>query len=266
VHATDTCTFAKLKALGKREAGLLVCYSKAAATSLNPTTFAACALKVEGKYEKAFVKAGSCSGDQTVCECIAENCATALRTGLPDAGPSKCEAARLKVAGKKAAAKLICNAEAARKGLPVDAGCIQKAEAKYQAAFAEAMGCSGDANTVENIVNQECVAALGADATGGATVGTLCTSCNVCCDVAGACAGGLSAAACIAAGGSPSNGSVCGVAETCVVPPSTGSGCCAFPNGSCGVNHSNTAQDCAAANGVWHTSAVCLPSGACQDR
>src|SRR3989442_12179011 len=114
------------------------------------------------------------------CECLAENCAAQVRSDLPDAGPSKCEAARLKAAGKKASAKLKCNAKAVAKFVPVDSACIQKAETKYQAAFGNATGCSGNQNTVENDVNQKCVSALGADPTGGGRVSFLCPTNTLC--------------------------------------------------------------------------------------
>jgi len=138
----DKCTGAKLKAIGKNESGLLICHSKVAAKG-GPSPLAACIQKVEGKYATAFSKAETCSGDQTVRECLAENCATAIRGDLPDPGPSRCEAARLKAASKTAGDKLTCNAKAAAKGAMVDPACIQKAEAKYQAAFAKATGCGG---------------------------------------------------------------------------------------------------------------------------
>jgi len=169
----DKCTGAKLKAIAKLESGLLACDAQVAAKG-DPTLLAPCVDKVQGKYTTAFGKAGSCGGETTVCDCLATKCATVVRGDLPDAGPSKCEAARLKAATKKAAAKLVCNAKAAAKGIAVDTDCIQKAEAKYQMAFGKTLGCGGDQTTVETAVDQQCVAAVGADAAGGGIVGTLC--------------------------------------------------------------------------------------------
>jgi hypothetical protein len=171
----DKCTGAKLKALAKKASGLLGCHAKVAAKG-DPSLFDPCRQKVETKYGTAFAKAGSCGGDQALCECLAENCATLVRAALPDNG--KCEATRLKAAGKKASGKLACNSKAAAKGLTVDSMCIQKLEAKYQAAFAKATGCTGDQNAVETTVNQSCVSDLGADPTGGGTVGAICASCT----------------------------------------------------------------------------------------
>src|SRR5262249_23585758 len=55
----DKCTAVKLKAIGKKESGLLACYSKLAASG-DPSPFGACVEKVEGKYGRAFSRAGSC--------------------------------------------------------------------------------------------------------------------------------------------------------------------------------------------------------------
>src|SRR5262249_44352606 len=113
--SADKCTAAKLKAIAKVESGVLACHSKVAAKG-DPNFLASCVGKVEGKYTAAFTKAGTCSGDQTLCESIAETCANVIRNDdLSDAGPSKCEAARLKAAAKKAADKLKCNVNAAAK-------------------------------------------------------------------------------------------------------------------------------------------------------
>jgi hypothetical protein len=120
----------------------------------------------ETAFSTAFAKAGSCLGSETICEAIAKNCATAVRNALPDVGPSTCESARLRAAGKKAAGQIKCNAKAAAKDAAVDVDCIQKAEAKYQAAFARTSGCSGDENTVGLVVDEQCVSAVRGDSTG----------------------------------------------------------------------------------------------------
>src|SRR5262245_37261687 len=173
--SADKCTGAKLMAIARKEAGLLICDAKVVATG-DSNLLGPCLQKVVAKYVTAFAKAGSCSGDPAVCECLAEYCAMAVRGGLPEAGPSKCEAARLKTAAKKAAGKLKCNAKAAATGVPVDGVCIHKAEAKYDAAFAKTTSCGGDPNAVEMTVDQQCVSAVGADPTGGRTVGARCAS------------------------------------------------------------------------------------------
>src|SRR5262249_22161685 len=105
---------------------------------------------------------------------LADRCLTAVHNELPDVGPSKCEAKRLKAAGKKAWRIFYCNAKAAAANVPVDAACIQHATDKFAAAFAETSGCSGSQATVQARIDDECVADIGADSTGGAFIGTLC--------------------------------------------------------------------------------------------
>jgi hypothetical protein len=168
------CLSGKLAAIGKKEAGLLSCLAKMAAKG-RATTFGACIQKAARKFAAAFAKAGSCDADRTICECLAENCAITVRVSLPDAGPSKCEAARLRAAGKRAIGKVRCSVKAATEGLTVDQACIQNVEARYQAAFAKTSGCTGEQTTVEVIVDEQCVGAVGADPTGGGTVSDLCT-------------------------------------------------------------------------------------------
>jgi hypothetical protein len=174
-HA-DKCVSAKLKTIGRKENGLLSCDAKVVQRG-DPSLLADCVQKVEAKYARAFAKAGTCSGDQATCECIAEHCATFVGLALPDAGPDDCESARLRAAAKKASDELNCSAKAAMRSVPVDSACIQKAEARYQKAFARTTGCSGNQATVEATVDQRCVTAVGADPTGGATIGTICGSC-----------------------------------------------------------------------------------------
>src|SRR5439155_1731695 len=95
-----------------------------------------------------------------------DGCREKVRAALPDgtsaATASKCESARLKAAGKAASRKLGCYAKAARKGLPVDSsagGCLDKAHAKFVAAFDKVTGCTGDgqADAVETLIDVQCV-------------------------------------------------------------------------------------------------------------
>lgn len=263
----DKCTAAKLITVGRKEAGLLGCYSKATAKG-DTSGVATCIATVEGKYGAAFAKAGSCSGDASGCESIAEACTNVIRGALPDAGPNKCEATRLRVAGKKAAGKLICNAKAAAKGLSVDAACIQKVESRFQAAFAKTSGCTGDQTTVENAVDRDCVQAVRADANGGGTVGVLCD--RVCCQFQNFCLGGVGAMECTGANGIPvTGGQLCDNSHQCLAPQTaTPAGCCNEGTGSghCIPESESSASSCTGAGGVWHASAVCAESGACENR
>jgi hypothetical protein len=174
-NAQDKCLRRRLKAFADKEAGLLSCFARVAARG-NARSLRTCLQKGQGKYAAAFTRSGACSGDREICECLAENCAIAVREALPDLGPSKCEAARLRAAGKVAAGKLRCNARANARGSPVDTDCIRKVEARYQSAFGRTTGCTGDQATVQTIANLRCVSDLGGDPTGGGTVSGLCTS------------------------------------------------------------------------------------------
>ncbi len=61
-HA-DKCTGAKLKAVGKKDSGLLGCQAKVAATG-DSSGLAARETKAMGKFAAAFAKAGTCAGNQ----------------------------------------------------------------------------------------------------------------------------------------------------------------------------------------------------------
>jgi len=139
--AADQCTSAKLRAIANREARLLRCQAKVARSG-DPSLEAACDARAVANFPTAFGSAGTCSGVQSDCESLADDCRDKVRAALPDgtsaASASKCEAARLKAAGKAASRKLSCYAKAARKGVPVDSapgGCLDRAHAKFVKAF-----------------------------------------------------------------------------------------------------------------------------------
>jgi hypothetical protein len=163
--SADKCTALKLKAIAKDESGLLSCQAKVAtkgAAAVEP----ACDTKVMTKFDTLYDKPGPC-GDppSTTCDAIAKDCRDKLRTALPDGdgtNPSKCEAARLKASGKKAAAKLKCYAKAALKNIPVDnspGGCLDKAGTKFTDKYNKVTGCSTDgaAAAIEMLIDNECV-------------------------------------------------------------------------------------------------------------
>jgi len=119
-----------------------------------------------GEFPDRVRQRGTCSGVQSDCESLADDCRDKVRAALPDgtsaASASKCEAARLKAAGKAASRKLSCYAKAARKGVPVDSapgGCLDRAHAKFVKAFEKVTGCAGDgqADAVEAVVDAQCV-------------------------------------------------------------------------------------------------------------
>ena len=175
----DKCTGLRLKAIAKKEYGLLVCQSKVAQKG-DPSLEAACDAKVLGKFSASFAKSGACSGVQADCEAIADDCRDKVRAALPDgtAAASKCEANRLKTAGKKAEKKLFCYSKAAKKDAPVDSavgGCLDKASAKFVKSFDKITGCTGDGQSaaIEALVDGECVGQQ-VVADGSGTVTALC--------------------------------------------------------------------------------------------
>lgn len=171
----DKCTGAKLKAVGKKEAGLLKCQAKVAATN-DPSGLAACESKVMGKFAAAFAKAGVCAGDQTRCEDIADGCDSAMGAFLTDTFPSKCESSKRKAAGKLAGRELGCYSKAAAKGLALDTTCITKAQGKFGAAMTKAGGCP-DGGSPQNEVENNCVQ-RGVTTNGGGMVTDVCPACG----------------------------------------------------------------------------------------
>jgi len=180
----DKCTGAKLKAIAKKEAGLLGCQAKVAAKN-DTSKLATCESKVKGTFAAAFGKAGTCDGDQTTCESLADACETNVASALTETFPSKCEAAKRKAAGKLASAELGCYAKAAAKALPVDSTCLTKAVGKFSAAMTKAGTCA-NGGSPQGLVEDNCVQpAVTAD--GGGMVTSVCTSLvlppeGTCCD------------------------------------------------------------------------------------
>lgn len=79
-----------------------------------------------------------------------------------------------------------------------------------------------------------------------------------CCDIPNFCVS--ESFDCAALGGTPVQGAVCDASGTCVPPPGAPGGCC-VAGGGC-IAPFNQAS-CQLSSGVFHASAVCLPSGAC---
>src|SRR5262249_46271394 len=131
----DMCMGAKLKALGNKEAGLLMCQATNAA---KPDTLklAACESKAMGKFGPACSAAGACSGVCSTCESNADSCESSVSAAITDA-------ATLKAASKLVKAELKCYTNAAKKSVPVDTvTCLQKAQGKFT-------GTPTQRNTVE---------------------------------------------------------------------------------------------------------------------
>jgi hypothetical protein len=152
----DKCTGAKLKAISKKEAGLLGCQAKVAAKNDSSGLFA-CETKVMEKFGAAFAKAGVCAGDQMTCENIADGCESIVASAMTDTFPSPCEAAKRKAAGKLAKGELGCYSKAAAKSAPVDTiACIPKAQKKFSGALTKAGACP-DGGSPQSLVEDNCV-------------------------------------------------------------------------------------------------------------
>src|SRR3989442_14329317 len=163
--SADKCTGTKIKAIGKKESGLLSCSAKEATKGIAAVE-PDCDNKAMSKFQPAYDKPGPCGNpSSSVCESIADDCQTKGRMALPDgdgANPSVCESKRLKAAGKKASRKLKCSAKPAATGQPVDSapgGCLDKASMKFMAAFNAVSLCTGDGNEagIEMLIDNECV-------------------------------------------------------------------------------------------------------------
>jgi hypothetical protein len=152
----DKCTGAKLKAVGKKESGLLSCQAKVAATG-DSSDLSTCESKVKAKFLVAFAKAGTCVGNEAICENIADGCESTVAVALTDTFPSNCEASKRKAAGKLAQGELACYSKAAAKGVPVDTvTCIPRAQTKFSGTFTKAGACP-DGGSPQTLVEDNCV-------------------------------------------------------------------------------------------------------------
>ncbi len=190
------CASSKQKAVGKKEAAKLGCYSKAAAKALPVDT--ACLMKAESAFMAAFPKAdakGVCEGTESNVEFTIDHCIAQLINVLTPGfcsvtttqactqtsdcpsgetcvlSSGKCPAAKLKAAGKNASGKAACWAKATGKGLPTsgsmpDPGftaCLGKADTGLTGAFSKADGstpCAGTATDAQNIIDPNCIQAV----------------------------------------------------------------------------------------------------------
>src|SRR5437762_5573190 len=108
----------------------------------------------------------------------------------PETTAHRCAAVKIKAAGKKAHAKAICYATAAAMGRPVSQTCLDKADAQFTAAFANAEekavkggGCAtrGDDSVIEDKVDafvSDVVSAIPASTTTSSTTTTTTVACG----------------------------------------------------------------------------------------
>ena len=160
------CLGGKLRAIGQNRSGLLGCSAKGAIRGAPAES--ACVAEVGAKFTRAYNRLSGCvppAPPDAQCASTVDICRDALRAALPDGEathPSRCEALRLRAAGRNAAARLACYARAATRGLPVGTspgGCLDQAEARFMAAFKKARGCTGDGEeaSIASLVDSTCV-------------------------------------------------------------------------------------------------------------
>jgi len=139
------CLGGKLRAIGQNRSGLLGCSAKGAIRGASAES--ACVAEVGAKFTRAYNRLSGCvppAPPDAQCASTVDICRDALRAALPDGEathPSRCEALRLRAAGRYAAARLACYAKAAARGFPVGTspgGCLDQAEARFMAAFRRA--------------------------------------------------------------------------------------------------------------------------------
>jgi len=156
VAAAAKCDADKLKATAKLEAASLTCVAKAAKGG-DPAAVPACLDKATAKFVAGFAKAGACAGDRAVCETTATDCRETVAAAITAPPPSKCAAAKLTAAAKLSQAALGCFTTAAKRDLAVDADCVAKATAKFDAAIAKAGPCP-DGGDPATLVTNACIA------------------------------------------------------------------------------------------------------------
>ena len=155
------CLSGKLKAISKKEGGLLNCLAKVAAKN-DPAFQAPCEASVKDKFGSAFAKAeslGPCSGEMTVCENNADVCEQNVGAAIP--GTGTCPAGALKAASKLASGELKCHSKATKTGDPtLVPPCISTAQTKFQSAIGKANAsgtCVADPTALQNMVESDCV-------------------------------------------------------------------------------------------------------------
>jgi len=172
----DRCTSARLKAVGKEVKALLGCSGRLATQGPGPAGI--CTIRADGKFTAAYAKPQGCiTPPEFICHNIILDLQAKLRTLLPD--DNACEAARLRAAGKKVAAKVGCYVRAVAKGVSVDPTCLTKANNKFSAAFTRVSGCAdgGGEVAVESLADKGLFRLVATDMPDGSGhVKSICTS------------------------------------------------------------------------------------------
>src|SRR5437870_6963424 len=161
--AQSKCTSGEVKATGKKAACKLGVFSKAAAKNLPPdsTKLSTCETKFSASFGKAQTK-GDCNPGgasegtiETKVNAFVSDVNSEIAVGPL---PSKCQAAELKAAGKKAACLLGVDAKGIAKSLPPDSTKHLACGSKMSAAFTKAAskgdcGAAASEGTIETKVD-----------------------------------------------------------------------------------------------------------------
>ena len=158
-HAQAKCQSAKIKASGKKASCLLGVHSKAVSKNLAPdgAKLAACVAKFNAAFTKAELGTCSTTSDASAIESMVDSFvnSTVADVAGPAPAPSKCQAAKVKAAGKKASCLLGAEAGGVSKGVPADPAKVTACKAKFSAAATKAdtgTTCgvtAGDGNVIE---------------------------------------------------------------------------------------------------------------------
>jgi len=159
--AMNKCQGSKIKDAGKKAACVAGLEAKVAAAggSVDPTKLAKCQAKVGAAFTKLEAKPGcGTTGDGTAIENKVDAFVNDLVTELSVGGPNKCQGAKIKDAGKKAACLAGLEAKFIASGAALDPAKVAKCDAKVGAAYAklDAKGpcnTTGDATAIENKVD-----------------------------------------------------------------------------------------------------------------
>ena len=163
LRSANRCAGAKLKATGKDAACLLRVGSNAAAGGTeNPAAVQACRDKLGASFTKAEATPPCpTSGDAPAIESAIGVFVGSVDAALAPAPPatSRCGAAKLKAAGKKAKCLLALEAKRVTKGIAAPMEKIQACETKMLTAFGKAEGsgdcvATGDAGAIAQQVDQ----------------------------------------------------------------------------------------------------------------
>jgi cysteine-rich repeat protein len=163
-YGAPSCTASKLQAAAKDSAAKLGCHSKAvkADALVDSTCLDKSSQKLALMFSKAETKGGcGASGNALAVEAQVDEQVSAVVSAIPvgaDVTSRACAAAKIKAAAKKSKSRLGCFVKAEKKAAGVDSACLDKVEAKFNAAFAKVDGRGGcasvdDAAAIEGLVD-----------------------------------------------------------------------------------------------------------------